>query len=144
TTIVSTTIVSGGIAAGLSEPIGHLPVLGDPPRHDAVVEPRHSVVPLERHVMILGDLLSRRLHLPDLVGGARKNLGLVSIPSPLIGEPDVRHALWSPLELGDVPLLPAVGGDFHGTNGAPAGPGQPGDLVESAAGELLCAGRIRD
>src|SRR5262245_22953458 len=32
----------------------------------------------------------------------------------------------------------------HGTNGAPAGPGQPADLVESAAGQLLSAGRVRD
>src|SRR6266481_7216052 len=94
--------------------------------------------------MILGDLLSRRLHLPDLVGGARKNLGLVAIPSPLIGETDVRHALWCRLELGEVPLLPAIGGDLHGLNGAPAGPGQPADLVESAARQLLSAGRVRD
>src|SRR5205807_3960327 len=31
-----------------------------------------------------------------------------------------------------------------GTNGAPAGPGQPADLVESAAGQLLSAGRVGD
>src|SRR6516225_6661921 len=109
---------SSRIVTSLSEPIGHAPVLGD--------------------------LLSQRLHLPDLVGGARKNLGRVSIPSPLIAEPDVRHGLWCRLELGEVPLLPAIGGYLHGTNGAPAGPGQPADLVESAAGQLLSAGRVRD
>src|SRR6516162_3546627 len=135
---------SSRIVTSLSEPIGHAPVLGDLPGHNAVVEPGHSVISLHRHVPPLGDLLSQRLHLPDLVGGARKNLGRVSIPSPRIAEPDVRHALWCRLELGEVPLLPAVGGYLHGTNGAPAGPGQPADLVESAAGQLLSAGRVRD
>src|SRR6476646_3392859 len=135
---------SSAIATSLSEPIGHTPIPADPPRHDAVVQPGHSVVSIERHVPILGDLLSRRLHLPDLVGGARNNLGLVSIPIPLIAEPCVRHALWSGLDLGAVPLPPAIGGYLHGTNGAPAGPGQPADLVESAAGQKLAAGRVRD
>src|SRR6266850_1104260 len=135
---------SSKIAASLSEPIGHAPVLGDLPGHNTVVEPGHSVISLHRHVPPLGNLLSQRLHLPDLVGGARKNLGLVSIPIPVIAEPDVRHALWSPLELGEVPFLPAIGGYFHGLNGAPAGPGQPADFVESTAGQLLSAGRVRD
>src|SRR3984893_16614262 len=135
---------SSRTVTSLSEPIGHAPVLGDLPGHNAVVEPGHSVISLHRHVPPLGDLLSQRLHLPDLVGGARKNLGRVSIPSPLIAEPDVRHALWCRLGLGEVPLLPAIGGYIHGPNGAPAGPGQPADLVESAAGQLLSAGRVRD
>src|SRR6266404_7150975 len=91
---------SSRIVTSLSEPIGHAPVLGDLPRHNAVVEPGHSVISLRRHVPPLGDLLSQRLHLPDLVGGARKNLGRVSIPIPLMGEPDVRNALWCRLELG--------------------------------------------
>src|SRR6267142_1504362 len=132
------------IVTNLSEPIGQAPVLGDLPRHDAVVQPRHSVISLKRYVPVLGDLLSRRLLLPDLVGAARKNLGLVSIPIPVIAKPGVRHALCSPLDLGGVPLPPAIGGYFHGTNGAPAGPGQPADLVESAAGQKLTAGRARD
>src|ERR1700752_2846001 len=144
TTVVSTTVVSSRIVTSLSEAIGHAPVLGDLPGHDAVVEPGHSVISLHRHVPPLGDLLPQRLHLPDLVGGARKNLGRASIPSPLIAEPDVRHALWCVLELGEVPLLPAIGGYLHGTNGAPAGPGQPADLVESAVAQLLSAGRISD
>src|SRR5580704_1170462 len=50
------------IATSLSEPIGHAPVLGDLPRHNAVVEPRHSVISFKRHVPVLGDLLSHRLH----------------------------------------------------------------------------------
>src|SRR6266550_3272309 len=135
---------SSTIVTSLSEPIGHAPVPGDPPRHYAVVQPGHSVISIERHVPVLGDLLSRRLHLPDLVGAARKNLGLVSIPSPRIAEPGVRHALWSRLDLGGVPIPPAIGGYLHGANGAPAGPGQPADLVESTAGQKLAAGRARD
>src|SRR6202049_4980207 len=132
---------SNRIAASLSEPIGHLPVLGDLPWHDAVVEPWH--VP-DGLIKELGDLLQRRLLLPDLVGAARHDLGLVAIPIPLISEPDVRHALWDHLELGGVPLLPAIGGDLHGLDGAAAGPSQPGDLVGSLAGQLLWAGRVGD
>src|SRR6266850_2178738 len=135
---------SSRIVTSLSEPIGHLPVLGDLPGHDAVVEPRYSVISLDRHVPPLGDLLSQRLHLPDLVGGARQDLGRVAIPIPGIAEPHVRHAMCGPLELGEVPLFPAIGGYFHGLDGAGAGPGQPGDLVEAFAGQLLCAGRVRD
>src|SRR5215813_10422108 len=55
------------IVTTLSEPIGHAPVLGDLPRHNAVVQPRHSVISFKRHVPELGDLLSRWLYLPDLV-----------------------------------------------------------------------------
>src|SRR5207344_2288380 len=91
-----------------------------------------------------GDLLSQRLPLPDLVGGAGHNRGLGAIPLPLVSESDVRHALWRILELGAVPLLSAIGGYFHGLDGAAAGPRQPADLVESGAGQPLCAGRVRD
>src|SRR5215831_183694 len=132
---------SSRIVTSLSEPIGHAPVLGDLPRHNAVVEPGH--VP-DRLIKELGDLLQCRLLLPDLVGAAGKNFVLVSIPIPLISEPDVRHALWSHLELGGVHLLPAIGGDLPGLDGAAAGLGQPGDLVGSLAGQLLCAGRVGD
>src|SRR5437773_357602 len=46
---------SSRIVTSLSEPIGHASVLGDLPRHNAVVEPGHPVVSLERHVMELGE-----------------------------------------------------------------------------------------
>src|SRR5258705_10450690 len=118
------------IAASLSEPIGHTSVPGDLPRHHAVVQSGHAVISLERHVEVFGDLLSRRLHLPDLVGAAGKNLGFVAIPIPRIAEPGMRHALWRPLDLGAVPLLPAIGGYFHAANGAPAWPSQSADLVK--------------
>src|SRR5215467_3316682 len=98
------------MATSLSEPIGHAPVSRDLPGHHAVIQPGHSVVTIKRHVPVLGDLLSRRLLLPDLVGAAGNNLGLVSIPIPLIAKPGLRHALCSPLELGAVPLPPAIGG----------------------------------
>src|SRR5258706_8573073 len=135
---------SSAIATSLSETIGHTAVPGDPPRHHAVVQPGHSVASIKRHVKVLGDLLSRRLLLPDLVGAAGKNLGFVTIPIPRIAEPCVVHALWRLLDLGAVPLAPAVGGYFHGPNGAPAGPGQPADLVKSAPLQLLSAGRFGD
>src|SRR5262249_51860327 len=129
---------------GLSESIGHAPVPGDLPRHHAVVQTGHSVVAIKRHVPILGDLFSRRLLLADFVDAAGKNLGLVAIPIPHIAEPCVRHALWSRFDLSLVPLLPAIGGYLHGANGAAAGPGKPGDLVISFAGQPLSAGRFRD
>src|SRR4029434_4310370 len=59
---------SSEIVTTLSEPIGHAPVPGDLPGQNAVVEPGHSVISLHRHVTPLGDLLSQRLLLRDLVG----------------------------------------------------------------------------
>src|SRR5262245_35783477 len=132
------------MVASLSEPIGHAPVSRDLPGHDAVVQPGHSVIPLERLVPVFGDLLSRRLLLADLVGAARHDFGRVSIPSPRIAEADVRHALRRALELGAVPRLPTIGGNLRGTNGAAAGPSEPADLVESLARQPLIAGRVRD
>src|SRR6185295_3134726 len=133
-----------GIATILGEAIGNTSVPGDFPGHDAVVQPGHPVVPLEGYFPPLGDLLAQRLPLPDLVDAARHDHGLGSIPLPRVGEPDVRHALRRILELGAVPLLPAVGGHFHGLHGTAAGPGQPADLIESGARQPLCAGRKRD
>src|SRR5262249_16281560 len=126
------------------EPIGHAPVSGDLPRHDAVVEPGHAVVPLEGYVPPIGDFLAHRLPLPDLVDAAAQNLGLGSVPSPLVGEADVRHALRNVLEPRAVPLLPAIGGDFDSLDGAAAGPGEPADFVVSGARQPLFAGRESD
>src|SRR3982074_1317312 len=82
---------SSRIVTSLSEPIGHAPVLGDLPGHNAVVEPGHSVISLHRHVPPLGDLLSQRLHLSDLVGGALQDHGGETTPSPLVAQPDARR-----------------------------------------------------
>src|SRR5688572_15189615 len=109
--------------------IGHAPVGGNPPGLNAVVQPRHAERGIERLVPVFGDLFSRRLDLADLVSTARKDLGLVSVPVPLMSESRMRHALRCPLDLGDVPALAAVGGDFHLANGAATGPGQASDLV---------------
>src|SRR5262245_62048298 len=135
---------SSGIATILGEAIADTSVPGHFPGHDAVDQPGHPVVPLDGHFPPPGDLLAQRLPLPDLVDAARHDHGLGSVPLPRIGEPDVRHAQRRVLELGAVPLLPAVGGYFHGLDGAAAGPGQPADLVEPGAGQPLRAGRERD
>src|SRR5690349_13874214 len=92
-------------SSNLREAIGHAPVPGDPPRHYAVVEPGHPVVPIERYFPPIRDLLPHRLPLPDLVDAAREDFRLGAIPSPLVGESHVRHALRSVLELSAVPLL---------------------------------------
>src|SRR5277367_458994 len=128
----------------LSEPIGHASIAGDFPRHNGVVVHRRSELWRISHAQKLGDFLASRLDQPDLVGGARKNHVLVSSPVPHIAEPGVRHSLRGPLERGVVPRLPAVGGYLHLTNGAPAGPGQPCDLVPSAFGQFLPAGGERN
>src|SRR5262245_38566570 len=109
----SGTTVTSPIAASLGEPIGHLPVARDPPRHDAVVEPGHPVIPLLRHVPPPGDLLAQWLHLPDLVGGARHNHGLLAIPGPWLGEPDARHAWWRVSGIGQAPDLGVSPGRLH-------------------------------
>src|SRR3984885_9178988 len=127
---------SSKIGTILSEPIGHASVASDFPRHNGVVVHGRSELWRISHAHSLGDFLACRLDLPDLVGGARKNHMLASIPVPHKAEPGVRHGLWRPLELGPVPRLPAVGGYLHLANGAPAGPGQPCDLVPSPLGQF--------
>ena len=109
-----------------------------------VVQPGHSVCRIQRHVPELGDLGSRRLDLAQFVGAARQQLGLGSVPVPLIAEPGMRHAMGRSLDLGVVPAPAAVGGHLHSANGSPTGPGQAADLVEAAAGQLLTAGRKGD
>src|SRR3990172_3182683 len=63
-------------------------------------------------------------------------------PVPIPGEtkPGKRMAQHRLLKLGVLPGLAAVGGDLDPADGAPAGPGQAADLIESAAGQLLSAG----
>src|SRR5688572_7338670 len=94
----------------LSMLIVHAPIAGDPPRLNGVVQPRHSVRGIQGHVPELGDLGSRRLNLAQFVGASRKQLGLFSVPIPLIAEPGMRHAIGRPLYLGVLPAPAAVGG----------------------------------
>src|ERR1700721_1069783 len=119
---------SSKIGTILSEPIRHTPVAGDLPRHNGVVCPGWFEIWGIRHAQSLGHFLSSRLDRSGVVGGARHNHVLVSIPVPHIAEPGVRLAKRNPLKLGFVPRLPAVGGYLHLTNAAIAGPSPPGDL----------------
>src|SRR5260221_12341192 len=128
----------------LRVPIGHAPVLGDPPGLNAIVQPRHAECLIEGLVPVLGDLCARRLNLTDLVRAARLELRLVSVPIPLIGETGMGHTLWHSLELGLVPFLAAVGRHFHLLDSAATGPGQAADPVEALARQLLFARRKRD
>src|SRR5688572_10020737 len=124
--------------------IGHAPVRGDPPGLNAVVQPRHAECGIEGFVPVLGDLFARRLNLSDLVRAARKQLGLGSVPVPLMSESRMRHALRRPLDFRNVPAAASVGGHFHLANGSATGPGQAADLVEAAAKQLVSSGRERD
>src|SRR5215510_1048747 len=102
----------------LSIPIGHAPVARDFPGLNGIVQPRYAECFIKRLVPVLGDLCSRRLHLTDFVRAARLDLGLLSVPIPLITESGMRHARRSSLDLGGVPALAAVGGDLHFLDGA--------------------------
>src|SRR5262249_55414671 len=104
---------SSRIGTILSEPISHGPVARDLPRHNGVVCSRHSELWGISHAQSLRDFLTSRLDLPDLVGGARKQHVLFSIPVPHVAEPSVRHRLRGRFELGVLPRLPIVGGDLH-------------------------------
>src|SRR5437867_571293 len=128
----------------LRVPIGHAPVLGDPPGLNAVVQPRHAECFIEGLVPVLGDLCARRLNLTDLIRAARLELRFVSVPIPLIGKTGMGHTLWRSLELSLVPFLATVGRHFHQLDSAATGPGQAADLVETLAGQLLSARRERD
>src|SRR5690606_10612382 len=69
------TILSGlRSSSALREPIGHAPVLRNSPRHDAVVEPGHAVVALERNIPPIRDFFAQWLPLPDVVDAARHDL----------------------------------------------------------------------
>src|SRR5260370_28761927 len=128
----------------LRVPIGHAPVVGDPPGLNAVVQPRHAECFIEGLVPVLGDLCARRLNLTDLVRAARLELRVVSVPIPLISKTGMGPPLWRSLELSLVPFLAAVGRHFHQLDGAATGPGQAADLVETLAGQRLSARRERD
>src|SRR5262249_19074721 len=128
---------SSKIGTILNDPIRHTPVAGDLPRHNGVVGPRRPPVRRISHAQSLGRLLSRRLDDADVVGGARHDHVFAALPLPHIAEPGGRLAKRSPLELGVVPRLSAVGGYLHLANGAVAGPRQPCDLVPSVLGQLL-------
>src|SRR2546425_3812270 len=138
------TLMSNTNGRTLSIPIVHAPITGDPPRLNAVVQTRHAECGIEGLVPVLSDLCSRRLNLTDFVRAARLELGLLSVPIPHIAEPSMCHSICSPFDLCVVPALAAVGGHLHLLDSAATGPGQPADLVEAAAGQLLCAGRERD
>src|SRR5947207_9876803 len=97
----------------LRVPIGHAPVLGDPPGLNAVVQPRHAECFIEGLVPVLGDLCARRLDLTDLVRAARLELRFVSVPIPLIGKTGMGHMPWGSLELSLVPFLVAFDSHFR-------------------------------
>src|SRR6266550_1296386 len=100
---------ANAMRATLREPIGHAPVPRDLPGLNAVVQTGDGECGIEGFVPVLGELFARRLHLTDLVRGARQDLRLVSVPVPLIAETGMGHPLWCSLELGPVPFLAAVG-----------------------------------
>src|SRR4029450_9202018 len=128
----------------LCEPIGHPPVARDVPWLNTVVQPGHAERLIVGFVPVLGELGARWLRLAQFVRAAREDLGLASVPIPLIAETGKGHALRRALELGLVPFLPAVGRDLDQFDRAAARPRQPADLVEALAGQLLCAGRECD
>src|SRR5919202_1486706 len=128
----------------LSVRIVHAPIARDSPGLNRVVQSRRAERLIQRLVEEPGDLCARRLHRTQFVRAARKELGLVSVPVPLIRESRMRHPLRRSLDLGIVPALAAVCGHFHLANGSATGPCQASDLVETAARQLLSRGRERD
>src|SRR3981189_3117597 len=128
----------------LRVPIGHAPVLGDPPGLNAVVQPRHAEYFIEGLVPVLGDLWAAPLSLTERVRAALLELRFVSDPIPLIGKTGMGHTLWRSSELSLVPFLAAVGRHSHQLDRAATGPAQAADLVETLGGQLLSARRGRD
>src|SRR5215468_4239071 len=92
-----------------------------------------------------GRTLSKPIgHAPVFGDLPRLNLGLLAVPIPRVTEPAMRHAMRDPLDLGVVPAPATVGGHFHLLDGSATGPGQAANLVESAARQLVSAGRESD
>src|SRR5207247_10683563 len=127
----------------LSIPIGHAPVAGDPPGLNGVVQSRHGERGIQGLVPVLGDLCARRLNLAQFVRAARKELGLLPVPIPLIAETGMGHALWGSLELSVVPVVAGVRGQLPLLDCAATGPGQTAALVVAGAAPLLSGSRAR-
>src|SRR5262245_25349690 len=84
----------------------------------------------------LAELLKRRLKLALVVGGARHDDGVLSVPIPVIREARVRLRMNRVLDLCVPPVFAAVGRDFDPGDLAAAGPGDTRDLVVAAAAHL--------
>src|SRR5688572_8416320 len=141
--LAARSLVRGGASLSV-EAIGDAPIAGDVPRHDGVVQTRDAERLVERFVEVLGDLGARRLHRPEFVRAARHDDGLRTVPVPGKAEAGERHALSRAFDLRHLPALAVVGRHLDLADGAASGPGQPADLVEAAAAQLLAAGGVGD
>ena len=121
-----------GTSRILGKPIMNAPVTGDPPRLNAVVGATNPGL-VRRIIPIFRDFGSCRLNSAKFVCASRHQHALFSIPFPVEAETGMRHSIRRCAKLGVLPTRPAVGGHFHTSDRAGAGPSQTADLVETGA-----------
>src|SRR5262245_4259373 len=119
--------------------IVHAPIAGHPPGLDGIeMNGADGLIRVfVRDAPMLIQLRTRRLNVTRLIRGTRHEHRLLSVPSPVKRKPGMRLGMHRRLELRFLPTLAAVGGDFDFGDRATAGPGQPGNLDISRAGNLL-------
>src|SRR5438270_627263 len=111
--------------------IGRLPLVVDAPGLDGV----EVVVAAQT---ALGDeLRARGLHQAGIVGGAALQLRRAAVPLPSGAEAGERLRQHRIVEHRRRPGLAAVGRDLDRPDGAVAGPGKAGDLVEAGSLEQM-------
>ena len=84
---------------------------------------------------VLVHFVRGRLDVAIFICATRLQHSLLSVPIPLKVEPGVRAPMYWFLKLRVLPGVASVGGYFDLADGASAGPGQAGNIVETGAGE---------
>src|ERR1700730_12044148 len=105
----------------LRKPIVHAPIASHLPRLNGIVGAWDAEFVVQRLVPVLGGLGSRRLNGAQVVGAARHEHTLLSIPFPGEAEPGVGHSIRRRPELGVVAAAAGVGGDLHLANRSTTG-----------------------
>src|ERR1051326_5912409 len=132
---------TAAIGRTLGQAIEHAPVARDLPGLNAVVGALHPEVFIQGLVPVFSDFGARGLNRTQVVGAARHQDALFSVPLPGIAEARVRHGQRGRAKLGVLPGLAGIEGDLNAADRSRAGPRQSGDFVDAGAGELLSAGR---
>ena len=91
-----------------------------------------------------GYLGDSRLNFARFIRAAGLEHGFFSAPIPGKPKPGPRLSMYRLLKLGVLPCPAAVGGYFDPADGAGTGPSYAGNLVKSASGQPLFAGRKSD
>src|SRR5215469_13791343 len=121
-----------GTSKSLGKRIVNAPVAGDAPWLNTVVGAANAGL-IRRVVPIFRDFGSCGLNRAELVGAARHQHTLFSVPFPVEAETSMRHSMRRCAKLRILPARAAIGGHFHASHRTCAGPCQTADFVETGS-----------